>query len=70
MLYNLIFFSHIKPAIRYIISVINAESNFIFMTLIHVSTSNANNCDFRLYKNHQEQKLLLIKTFKSCFCYI
>lgn len=70
MLYNLIFSSHIKPAILHIIGVINAESDFIFLTFIPIGTPNANNCDIRLYKNYQAHQLRLIKPFKSCFCYI
>lgn len=70
MLYNLIFFSHIKPAILHISRVIDAQSDFISLTLIHVSTSNANNCDIWTLRNYQEHKLLLIKTCKSCFCCI
>lgn len=70
MFYNLIFSFHIKPAILCITRVINAESDFDFLTLIHISTSNANNCDIRLYKNYQVHQLCLIKPFKSCFCYI
>ena len=70
MFYNLIFSSDIKPAILCVIRVINAESDFIFLTLIPISTPNANNCDIRLYKNYQAHQLRLIKPFKSCFCYI
>ena len=70
MYYNLIFSSHIKLAILHIIGVINAESDFIFLTLIPISTSNANNCYIRLYKNYQAHQLCLINPFKSCFCYI
>lgn len=70
MFYTLIFSSHIKPPILRITRVINAESDFVFLTLIYISTSNANNCDIRLYKNYQVHQLCLIKPFKSCFCYI
>jgi hypothetical protein len=45
MFYNLIFSSHIKPAIVHIIRMINAELDFVFLTLIPINTSNANNCD-------------------------